>query len=159
MLPAFASFDDLRARTPGGIDNAEVERAQAALDDASSLIRAEADKTWTTTTDDETVLVDDLPGILVTVCCSAARRSLENPEGVSQESLGSYSVSHANVSNDVYLTSAERRAVRRAAGRGSIGAIPISRGPIETPACGETTYLPVSPAGQDMPFSYEPLNP
>lgn len=137
-------------------------RAQAALDDASSLIRDEAGKSWV---DDEGALA--LPtgtdawraDTLVRVCCSAARRSLENPEGISQESLGSYSASMTNASSDVYLTSGERRSVKRAAGKGSIGAIPVTRGPLETGACGDTVYLPVSPAGQDIPFTYGPLDP
>lgn len=156
MLPAFASSAELAARIPGGIENGEMERALAALDDASSLIRDEAGKTWV---DDEGELA--LPtgtdawraDTLVRVCCSAARRSLENPDGVSQESLGGYAVSTANASSDVYLTSGERRAVRRAAGKATIGAIPVTRGPIETRTCTDTQYLPVTPEGQAIPFA------
>lgn len=156
MLPAFASFQELAARTPGGIDDSDLERALAALDDASSLIRDEAGKSWVDTDGNLALPIGAdawRADTLVRVCCSAARRSLDNPEGVTQESLGAYSVGVSNSSSDVYLTSGERRSVKRAAGKGSIGAVPITRGPLETRTCSDTQYLPVTPTGQEIPFS------
>lgn len=170
-LPAFALIGDLAARITGGIDDSDLERAQAALDDASTLIRSEAGRTWTTTNDDDEIVLDLPTGddawkadILLRVCCSAARRSLENPDGVSQESLGAYSVSVANASSDVYLTSGELRDIRRAAGKSGLSTITTTRsaissagvsGGLETTRCGDdgTEYLPVDPAGQDIPFT------
>lgn len=127
-LPAFASIEDLEARMGPMSDPA---RAQAALDDASALIRAEAGETWV---DDDGTLAADVPGVLLTICCKAARRSLANPDGVTSESIEDYSVSFGNTSPDVYLTKAERAMVRRAAGRNSVGTLATSRGNLETAA-------------------------
>lgn len=118
MLPAFASVDDLAIRVLGGISDDDAPRAQAALDQASTKIRAEAGKTWVV--DDELVLPtgDDewRADVLFTVCLSAAFRSFTNPEQIQSESLGAYSETVANASADVYLTAQERTDVRRAAG-------------------------------------------
>jgi len=130
MLPAFASFLELDARIPGGIADEDVERAQAALDDASTLIRAEASQNYV---DDQGALT--LPAgadawradVLVRVCLSAARRQLDNPDGISQEALGAYSVQQANASSDVYLTTAERRDVRRAAKKTGVTTVSTTR--------------------------------
>lgn len=143
-LPAFAALEQFAARLPGGIDAADETRAQAALDDASALIRLEAGKTWTT--DDE--LDDDVPDIILTVCVAAARRAFNNPDGVRSESTGSYSVSLADSSGDVYLTKAERGHVRRAAGRTGVWALPTTRTTNDT----DDLYLDVTPPGEPMPY-------
>jgi hypothetical protein len=114
MLPAFATIDDLDARHPGGITDVDAPRAQAAIDDASALIRAEAGKTWVT----DGALDADIPDIITTICCRAALRSVVNPSGVQQETAGPFNVSYANSSSDVYLTTKERAMVKRAAGGG-----------------------------------------
>lgn len=114
-LPAFATIDDLGARLPGGIPTGDEARAQAALDDASALIRSIAGKTWTT----DGALDDDVPDIILTIAVSAARRSFVNPSGVTQEgeTAGPFNrnVSYANASSDVYLTKAEKSQVLDAA--------------------------------------------
>lgn len=127
-LPALASLEALSDRTPGGIGEDDETRAQAALDDASALIRAEAGDDWVTDDDPPELDEDALPDVVVTVCCAAARRALVNPDGVTQESLDGYSTSYRNDSADVYLTKAERRLVRSAAGRGGLWAQPTTRG-------------------------------
>lgn len=120
-LPAFASIDDLEAR---GVDVTDPVRAQAALDDASALIRIEANTSWVAAgAVDFGDLADYLQDAIVTVCVSAARRVLENPEGATAMSLGDASLTLANASTDVYLTAAERRVIRRASGRGGIGSV------------------------------------
>lgn len=106
-LPALADLADLAARLPGGIGNDDEPRAQAALDDASALIRAETGETWVT--DDDPPTLDAVPGVAVTICVAAAKRAFVNPDGVAQESLDGYSTSYRNDSSDVYLTRAERR--------------------------------------------------
>lgn len=130
-LPAFASFEDLSARIPGGISSSDVARAQAALDDASSEIRAVAGEAWTTTNESDQVVLD-LPAepdwaadAIRRICCAVARRAYENPDGISQESLGSYSASMSNASADIYLTSAEKRTIARIVG-GTSGLYTIS---------------------------------
>lgn len=120
-LPALADLEALAARIfPSGIDEAEEPRAQAALDDASALIRAEAGQDWVTA-GDPVALSDDLPDVAVTVCLAAARRALVNPDGVVSETIQGYATNYGNDSGDVYLTRAERRLIRRASGLGTVG--------------------------------------
>lgn len=152
MLPAFATIDEFANRLPGGISDDDSTRAQAALDDASALIRNETGKTWVT--DDE--LDADVPDIVVTVTCRAAMRAFVNPTGLVQDTTGPFSASFANASSDVYLTKNEKSDVRRAAGKSGLWTQCVTRGPIEVrpiTGCGEADeYVPVDPAGKDMPF-------
>lgn len=129
-LPAFATMEDLEARMGVVLDEA---RARAALEDASNLIRAEAHPvTWVD--DDTGDLSDDVPGVVKTICIRVARRSLENPQALSSmaEALGSYQLTTSFT--EAYLTNAERRDIRRAAGKGALGSIRFSRGPVGTPS-------------------------
>ncbi len=126
-LPALAELADLAARIPGGIEEDDEPRAQAALDDASALIRAEAGDDWVTDGDPPALDTDNLPDVAVTVCLAAARRAFVNPDGVTQESLDGYSTSYRNDSADVYLTKAERRLISQAGGRTGIGVMPTTR--------------------------------
>ena len=145
VLPALATTDDLDARTPGGLDASDLTRASAALDDASAMVRSVAGKTWTT----DGVLDDDVPHIAKVVTCTVARRIISNPEGLSQESIGSYSYSIGNSSSDVYLTRAERVAIRSAAGKTGLWTQPTTR-----MASDDTQYVDV--IGQDEPIPFLP---
>lgn len=113
MLPAFASTAVLAARIAGGIKLSDQARAQAALDDASSKIRSYTGQVWAT---GDTL---DLPAdpewaadTIERICLAVARRSFENPEGLTQQSEGIDGYNHAEQfatpSPDVYLTSAEK---------------------------------------------------
>jgi hypothetical protein len=149
MLPPFADTDDFEKRV-GPVD--DVTRAEAALDDASALIRAEAGKTWAT----DGALDADVPDILVVICIAVARRVIENPNGVSSETLGDATISYENASGDAYLTAAEKRLVRRAGGiSGSMGSVALEIG---TPAWSGDT-IAVTGSDEPLPFSYEPLRP
>jgi hypothetical protein len=123
-----ASFSDLATRM-GPV--ADVARAEAALDDASALIHLVSRNAWV----DGGVLVDDVPGVVKAVCCSAARRVLENPLGVSNqtETIANFSHSETFVatSNDVYLTKQEITRIRQAAGLFGVGTVSTTRGEVE----------------------------
>jgi hypothetical protein len=121
MTP-LASITDLHDRVPGGIDQEGTARAQAILEDASALIRAEAGKTWTD--DDPPVAV---PPVIKTVCLSAARRAYLNPDGIESIGLDGHTASFTTGSPDVYLTKAETRAVRRAAGKSGLWTLSTTR--------------------------------
>ena len=155
MLPAFATVEDLAARVPGGIAEADEARAQAALDDASAKIRSVANRPWVDAAGD---VVEDLPDIVFTVCLKAAQRCFDNPEGLASESIGTYAETRPNPSGDVYLTAEERRDIRRAAagGSGGLWTQPTTRGPLETPGrdgrCGDTVYVDVV-GGSPIPFT------
>lgn len=113
-LPPFASVDDVSARLPAG-ETVEDARAEAALDDASAIIRAVARKDWVT----EDELDADVPDVLLTICCRAAVRALTNPRGLESETTGPFGAQYANASADVYLTRAERDMIRSVAGQTS----------------------------------------
>ena len=117
--PALASIINLTARMG---DVGVMERAQAALDDASALIRAEADpEDWI----DDSGALEDVPAIVVTVCCKVAQRILANPDGLTSEGIGSYNQSFSNPSSDAYLTKSERPLIRRAAGSSPVGSVEL----------------------------------
>lgn len=147
MLPAFATVEALGVRLPEGIPAGDEPRAQAALDDVSTLIRSIAGVDWVDT-DNPAELADDLPDIIVTVTLSAARRVLDNPDGIQQESIDNYSRTLVNPSGDVYLTANEKRLVRKAAGRSEIGSVELES-PYQPPAA---TFVPVDIGGDDLPW-------
>ena len=123
-LPALVSLEEFAARL-GGIAAADEERAQAALDDASALIRVEAGtEDWV---DDEGAL-ETVPDVVVAVCVAVAGRAFRNPDGLRSEQIGTYSVTYGDATTAVYLTAAERRIVRRAAGMMSLGSIELESG-------------------------------
>jgi len=156
MLPAFASIDDLEARMGSVVDAA---RAQTALEDASAEIRAYTRRSWAT--DGELALPTGTEAwkadVLVKVCCSIARRVLENPEGFSQESIGSFSHSAANASNDVYLTASERRDLQSVIGTGGLWTLATTRSVDDMPDVIDCVNAQ-SGAESTMPFTYEPLS-
>ena len=122
MLP-LATVEQLSARlgiTPTGGD---AERALAALEDASALIRSEAAVDWI----DDSDALSDVPSVIEAITLAVAYRAYQNPTGASQTSLGDASVSYAREGSGgaVYLTRDERKAVRKAAGISSVGSIAL----------------------------------
>ena len=105
-----ATTEELTVRLGGTLSAVEETRADAALADASALVRDEGDPDWTE---------DDVPARVHSIVLQAARRAFRNPEGYSQSSIGDVSVSYSRsgAQGAVYLTRPEHRAVRRAAGR------------------------------------------
>jgi hypothetical protein len=141
-LPALVSLEDFALRL-GGISASDEERAQAVLDDASALIRAEAGEDWV---DDEDTL-ENVPEVIVAVTVAVAIRAFRNPDGVRSESIGTYAVTYADTSTAVFLTAGERRTVRRAAGRMTMGSIEL-----EGPYAAEVLTVPVNIGGDEMPW-------
>lgn len=102
-LPAFAAIDDLEARM-GSVS--DLSRAQAALDDASTLVRAFIGKTWIT---DEGDLDPDRPDVLLTVTIAVARRAIEGPNaGVRSEALGDATITYDTNATGLFLTDEDR---------------------------------------------------
>lgn len=145
MLPALATLDQLEDRI-GAISNEAA--AQAALNDASALVRAEAPAAgWATDPDAEP------PDVVVVVVLTAATRALRNPDGAQSESVGNYSVTYGAGLGGVWLTKNERRAVRQAAsGITGIGSIELV-----SPWEASVRTVPVvdsqgNPAGEEIPW-------
>lgn len=143
MLPSLASLSDFEERIPGGVEAKDALRAEAALKDASALVRDVAGKTWVT--DEE--LDGDIPDGIVSVVISAAKRAFINPDGVRSESIDNFQTSYATSSPDVYLTQTERQRVRQAAGRTGLWTQPTTRGDVET----DTIFVEVE-EGQKLPL-------
>lgn len=104
MLPSLATIADMEARLGHLIvDDAERERAQALLNDASALIRFEANRTWMDDTVDPPVL-GAVPDFVVSLTALAALRGWYNPAGIESAQLGAVSVRYGGA----WLTNAER---------------------------------------------------
>lgn len=136
VLPAFASISDLRARgvsiAVGSPDPSEDEtRAQAALDDISTLIREAAGTKWVDDSDE----LADVPDVVFTVCCAASKRAYENPDNIRSETYPDYTeVRGGDEPGGVCLTANEIALVKKAAGSISPGLWTLSttRGVLET---------------------------
>lgn len=120
-LKALAEISALELRLgleTGSLQGADLARAQAALDDASALVRAEAGKDWLEQVEASWEVV--APAQVVTIVIKASLREYKNPDGFTSEQLGDYSYRTEN-NGGVYLTEDERRIVRMAAGVGGAG--------------------------------------
>lgn len=158
MLPAFATVDDLEARD---VDVSDAVRAQAALDDSSTLIRVVAGTSWVS---DDAVDWGDLADYhqdnIIRICIEAAKRSLDNPDRLVSETQSVGDASHAKTyaatSSDVYLTAAEKKQIRQAAGHtGALGYVDLEIG---TPGWSGDVITVVG-SDEPLPFTYEPLRP
>lgn len=109
-LPPFASLDDLEARI-GPV--ADVTRAEAALDRASTAIRVEAGVGWV---DEEGTAIDFgdiamwLQVAIRDICVDVAERILAIPVGVRNESLGDAAIGYDAVRAG--LTADEKSIIR-----------------------------------------------
>lgn len=146
-LPALASTDALGVRLGGTLDGADLSRAQAALDDASTLIRAIAGTDWVID-DDPPVLATDLPDIVASVCLAVAERKYRNPDALRSEQLGSYQVAYDSGSG-IFLTTDEAALIRRAIGTAAVGSVAME-GPFD--AVIPNQFVPVEPDGDPMPW-------
>lgn len=119
-FPPLASVEDLERRLglePGSLQGPDLARAQAALEDASALVRAEAGRDWV----DEDGVTVTAPQAAVVVALQAAKRAFLNPRGFQHEQTGPFSYQVPRDQVGLMLTEAERRAVRAAAGRYGLG--------------------------------------
>lgn len=106
-MAALATVAELEDRLGRTLTGAPLDRAEAALDDASALVRDEGDEDWDSLT---------APDRVVQIVLAAAYRAFTNPDALAQATSGDVSVSYGTVPGAVYLTAAELRAVRRHAG-------------------------------------------
>lgn len=127
QVPPLASFDMLARKIGYTPEETEADRAEHLLDEASELIRDVAGKTWLVA---DTNVLENVPRRVARICVSAAYRAFVNPEGLSQRSIGdsskSYDRAQREGGEDVYLTAAEEKAVRKAAGGGSFQAVTLT---------------------------------
>lgn len=104
MDPSLATIEDMEARLGHAIiEDDERTRAQSLLNDASALIRFEANQTWMDNTVEPPVL-GVVPDFIVALTVRAAIRGWYNPAGIEAAQLGAVSVRYGGA----WLTSAER---------------------------------------------------
>ena len=123
-LPPPVSALEARLGLPAGtLLDEDKARAEAALEDATTLALAEVSETkaaaWEL----------DAPKVVRLVILKAARREFENPRGLETESLGEHTVGIAETSG-VYLTGREIAQIKRAATGRSGGFV----GSVRTPS-------------------------
>ncbi|WP_327073324.1 hypothetical protein OG196_15150 [Kitasatospora purpeofusca] len=119
MPGPLATVDQLTARLGYPLTGPDLTMAEAALADASAMVRAHG-LPWT---DPATV-----PDVVRSVVLAAAERRVRNPEGYRMEMQGSYSYQlPASAPVGVELTTGEARLIRGAAGiGGGVFAVPIA---------------------------------
>lgn len=100
----------------------EAAQAEALIVDASGLVRDEADDDFLDdTTGDLTV-----PDSVVAVVYGMVRRAMENPRGLTGETLGDYTwQSGGSSSSGIYLMRTEKRTIRKAVGKLSVGTVQL----------------------------------
>ena len=127
-MELLAEVDDLVARLGRQLNDSDLVRALAVLEDASALVREEVG--YTVWTDPDTGIIDPalVPGSVRAIVLRAAERAMRNPGGFSAESAGDYSYQRTGVQMGVYLTEGEQRLLRRATNRSGLWTQPITRG-------------------------------
>lgn len=126
----YASVEELEQRLGEALAGTERDRGQALLHDASTVIRAVAHGDWD----------DPVPEVVTTVCLNMAIRAYRNPEGVRQQSLGSFSLTFGDVETGVVITDEERRLISIAAGYGvALDSVQLTTGYEAT----STVFVPV----------------
>jgi hypothetical protein len=142
-LPPLATVEDLRRKLGHLPEGDERDRAEHLLAEASELIRDKAGITWADAT---TGALQTVPRRVRLICVAAAYRAFTNPEGLTQRTIGdsskAYDRSKREGGEDVYLTEAEVRTVRKAAGTSSLVSVtlvtPYNYGGLTDP-CDEVT--------------------
>ena len=132
-LPSLATVEALQVRLGGQpLSGADLDRARAALDDVSALVRLEAGLDWVAA-DGVTITA---PAAVVTVVLAAAQRGYRNPDGFQGETVGPYSYQYGQGETSAYLTPTERRIVKNAASAAGRGGVYTIRTPsaYESPA-------------------------
>lgn len=150
MSTPLASLTDFEVRLGRPLEGPEAARAEAALSDASEIIRAHAETNWSE---------GEVPGAIQVITLAAARRVWDNPDGRTSttEGLGAHNegATWANPTTDVYLTASEKATIDKVVGRRSgLGTISITRGPLETAGADylPVTYEPSGLPGKPMPW-------
>lgn len=124
--PPLATLEDLEARLGQPVPADQETRALALLDDASALVRAVARRSWI-----EDGELADVPTAVVGVVANVAARAFRNPDGVTQDTAGPFTVSYGPLAAErLFLTRGEREILSRFTR--NIGTISLTRGSIET---------------------------
>lgn len=108
------TVDQLEARLAETFTGTALAQVQGLIADASALVILAARTDFTTT---------GVPAVIVAVVAQMVRRALENPEELTGENIGTYGWQAQQSSpsgGSLYVTRAERRIIREAAGRPAV---------------------------------------
>lgn len=139
MEPALATIAALEARlgvAPGTLDGVDLAKAQADLEDASNLVRAETGRSWLDANNQP-----NAPGPVVTVVLKAALRCYRNAEEYSSETEDGYTWRREPDSVTPYLIEAEIQLLRRyAVSSSKLYTLPTTRSEVGDPYYLEDQY-------------------
>lgn len=122
MAPPLIDVTAYATRLGRTLDEAEEAQAVAYIADASALVRLAAGEDFL----DELGELDEVPDAIVGVVVAMVRRAVENPRALTGETLGDYSwQSGGSSSTGIYLMRAEKRTVRQAVGKLSVGVLQL----------------------------------
>lgn len=125
MAQPLIAVSDLETRLNTTLGSDESAQAEALIQDASALVRDYADDDFIA--DDGTL---DVPDAVIPVVVSMVRRARENPLGRTAENLGDFGWQQqpsggAGTPPTLYATRREKRIVRRAAQKSSVGTVQL----------------------------------
>jgi len=106
LPPPLSALETRLGLPEGELVDEDLKRATAALEDATTLALDEVSATRAA------VWELDAPRVVRLVVLKAARREYENPQGLTQETLGEHMIGNSQTSG-VYLTAAEVAKIRR----------------------------------------------
>lgn len=122
MLPPLATLPQLEARLGRTLTvQADIDRANALLEDASSLVRFEAGEDWV---DPDTGALTAVPDVATTITLAASVRAWFNPAQVQSEQLGAAMVRFG----DVWLTGAEADRLGRLGDDATLHSVELTAG-------------------------------
>ncbi|MFF2123711.1 hypothetical protein ACFVXH_40920 [Kitasatospora sp. NPDC058184] len=110
-MTTYVTFAEFCTRHPGGLGDADRERAEAVLSDASGLVA-----------DNYPAEIDpaDIPGVVKRLTLRVAMRVFTNPLAMTGETIGDYQWQRSPADGlGLRLSAMERRELRRAAQGGS----------------------------------------
>lgn len=140
MPDPLATVADLQARLGRALEQSEVPMAEAALADASALVRHYG-LPW--------AIPAAAPDVAVAITLAAAERRVRNPEGYRMEMEGSYQYQlPASAPTGVALTDAEIELLRDLSGRGGLVSVEVQR-PFTVD---DTWYAPVLGSSEPIPW-------
>ena len=132
MAEPLITVAQLEARIGTDLSVAQTTQAEALIDDASGLVRLVA----------RTDFLTSVPATIVAVVAQMVRRALDNPTELTGENIGSYGWQamgqiQSSSGGSIYVTRAERKIIREAAGRAGVIGISFDTG-LGDPLAGTT---------------------
>lgn len=135
-----ATIEQLQVRLGRTLSGTELALAQAALADASALVRSYG-LPWPNPA--------TAPDVAVSITLAAAERRVRNPEGYRMEMEGSYQYQlPASAPTGVALTDAEIRVLERLSGSGGLWSVEVQR-PVMVD---DTWYAPQQGSTEPIPW-------